>query len=284
MTIHRVINMLLLVAAAISAPLAILAVPRWTAAREINARNAAFANQERTAPIAMLPVCPQPGPALDGFLEQRQSFVPGQPPALWIPVCRVTNAPPTQVTVVSSDRQSWSNCLDRRRLPYVTHFDCALDEPLRFLANPADRRTWARIKSGDREMPSIWITGAPLAWNEDLVSEHRSRLLFWLALFSGAWIVWNSGTRVRVSLAARGIEKRAGCPDVPAGAEFLLHYLLGEHFSSLPGDLGEEYLSKRELGTSKSEADRWYRQQVRLSVTPLLARRFQDFFERILGR
>jgi hypothetical protein len=282
--IKRVISLLLLSAAAILLPAAIFAVPRWTAAHETDARNAALANQERTAHIAALPPCPQPGPELDGFLEQRQSVPPGQPPSLWIPVCRVTEAPPTQVTVVSSDRQSWSTCLERRRIPYATGFDCALDEPLRFLASPGDRRTWARIKAGDRETPSIWISGAPLAWNEKLVAEHRSRLSFWLALLSSLWVVWNSSSRVRLSLAAHRVEKRAGSPDVPAHAEFVLHCLLGGHFTSLPGDLGEEYLSKRGSGARKSEADRWYCQQVFLSVAPLLASRLEALAERISGR
>ncbi len=79
------------------------------------------------------------------------------------------------------------------------------------------------------------------------------------------------GMRTRTAWASRAACHGPDEPELPRGAEFALHWILGASSHSLPGDLGEEYTEKLAAGWRQAEADRWYCEQVFNSVAALMA-------------
>ena len=268
----------MLAAGAVSAALIVL--PRWSAAREQRAREAAFEKADRSGQSGPLLTCPPPGPDLDAFLAGQQGA--GTPSTdLWAPVCRAARTSPLRITVVSTDRDQFSQCRALQRNPWA-RFDCASEEALRFLADPGQKRTWARRWASGGEL--LWMSSAPLAWDGRLVSEHRARLLRWLAMLFIGWTGWRGLRRSRLAAAAHRIERRANGAGLPFDAELALHRMLGERWSSLPGDLGEEYLIRLDAGGSKAEADRWYRGQVARAAFPVAAQALRRAIEGTASR
>ena len=212
-----------------------VAVPRWTAAQAEAGREAALRNETRKAVLATLPVCPYPGPERDAFLQQA-GMVLKDSAELWRPVCRVESWPDGRILVLSATRGDFRACTESSQWRPVNVL-CGLEEPLAFLADSRLRRTWARQESNG----TIWLTSHPLAWNDQLVIEHRE----WMAgsllgLAIAASLLW-CARRARQASGWRQACHRDGDPDLPPHAEFLLHWVLGQRCGSLPGDLSEEY-------------------------------------------
>jgi hypothetical protein len=244
----------------------LIAVPRWTAARAEAGRQAALQDEMRKAISAKLPACPYPGPARDAFLD-RAAMALKEPGELWRPACRVETWPGDRILVVSATRTDFRACTESSQWRPANVL-CGLDEPLAFLADTHSRRTWARRESSG----TIWLSSRPLAWNDQLVIEHRERMaVSLLGLAMAASLLWGA-RRTRQASGWRRACHGDGDPDLPSHAEFLLHWVLGRRFGSLPGDLSEEYAGLLESGLRRTQADRWYRWQVFHSIAPLAAR------------
>jgi hypothetical protein len=248
----------------------LVTVPRWTAAQSEAWRRADFEAAIRRAVPAGLPVCPLPGPERDRFLAARAAAVTGAD-VLWLPVCRVAPLPEHRIFMITTTRTELQDCAAATAVR-PANVTCALEEPLDFLADARAARTWARRDSGT----AIWLTSRPLAWHGFLIAEHRGRLglgFLLIALVCGGWLAVR---RARLAWLARTACHGAGEPEVPVGAELLLHWVLGRRCRSLPGDLSEEYASQIEGGSSIREANRWYRWQVFHSIAPMAARRVES--------
>jgi hypothetical protein len=249
----------------------LIIVPRWTASWEEARRESVFKRTASQSVADALSVCPPAGPELDAFLAASQSRLTRD--QLWVPVCRVMQPSLGKIIVVTRTRSGLAECM-KREMWTPSSLDCALDEPLRYLADPNEGRTWARRQAGGRQSEeAIWMSSQPLAWQDHLVAEHRQFMALFLGMLTAFYFA-----AVRLKLA---IYLRAAChgddePEPPPAAELFLHAVLGRRSRSLPGDLSEEY-GVRLKSEDKRETDRWYRWQVLHSVMPVVARRLESF-------
>lgn len=253
-------------------------VPEWTASFEERHRTALLKETIKHPVSANIPDCPSTGPELDRFLETQQAEI--AQPRLWKPVCQVVEPPLGKVIVVTTKRDELAAC--RESHPWTpANVRCKLDEPLRYLAQPGQPRTWARQQvTGQANQSIIWVTSRSLAWQEQLALEHQIRfcLILFFSVFAtvAIWLTWRWKTALR--LRAAGHEEDA--PHPPKMAELFLHWMVGKRGIALAGDLNQEYALNLENGWPKERADHWYRWQVLHSFWPLLTRRFGHLIER----
>ncbi len=246
------------VASVASAILLVIIVPRWTAALEEARRESVFKRSVSQSVVDALSACPPAGPELDTFLATSQSRLAGD--RLWVPVCRIMH------------RTGLAECMKRDTWT-PSNLDCALDEPLRYLADPNQGRTWARRQAGLRQSDdAIWMSSQPLAWQAHLVAEHRQLLALFLGMLTAFYFV---AVRLRLAIHLRTACHGEDEPETPPAAELFLHAVLGRRSRSLPGDLSEEY-AVRLASENKGETDRWYRWQVLHSVLPVVAQRLES--------
>jgi hypothetical protein len=249
----------------------VMIVPRWTAGWEEARRESVFERTLSQSVADTLSVCPPAGPELDAFLATSQSRLIGD--QLWVPVCSVKQPSLGKIIVVTRTRTGLSEC-KKRDLWTPSSLDCALDEPLRYLADPNEGRTWARRQAGSRQSEeAIWMSSRPLAWQDHLVAEHRQWMTLFLGILTTLYLV---AVRLRLAIHLQAACHGEGEPEPPRGSELFLHAVLGRRSRSLPGDLSEEYAVRLKAG-NKREADRWYRWQVLNSAMPVVARRLECF-------
>jgi len=244
----------------------LLTVPNWTARIAEAQREAAFESRVRSAIPADLPLCPLPGPQRDAFLDKSAAALKNSRD-LWIPVCRIAPLPGKRIVIVAKTRAELSDCMDAT-VYRPDNVICALDEPLDLLGDSKATHTWARRESGE----VIWTTSRSLAWQDHLVFEHRQWMMLAFLLLGAATALVFGAWRLHGAFALRAACHGPGEPDLPRHSELLLHWVLGRNANALPGDLGEEYLSKLEDGLTRKQADLWYRQQVFYSIAPVAAR------------
>jgi hypothetical protein len=140
------------------------------------------------------------------------------------------------------------------------------------LADQRAPRTWARRENGEM----IWMTSRSMAWQEHLISEHRQWMMLGLLLPAAAAFLLFCARRTQYAFSMCAASHGPGEPDVPRNADLLLHWALGRHCHSLPGDLSQEYVGKLANGFSRSDADRWYWWQVFHSIAHVTARRIES--------
>jgi hypothetical protein len=157
---------------------------------------------------------------------------------------------------------------------------CSVSESLQFLADPQARLTWARKEAnGAGGRPVIWITTSPMAWRGQLVAQYRERSVLLTMIGAALLLFWGAGRRLALASELRDALRRPGEANPPRHAELLLFWFLGRRSRSLPGDLGEEYLSMLEKGIAFRIANRWYRWQVFHSIAPLLTGRLRSLID-----
>jgi hypothetical protein len=252
----------------------LIVVPQWTAGKAEAKRETAFQTAIRRVIPEHLPLCPPPGPQRDAFLEQSAMTFKNSHD-LWSPVCRIVRSPSHRILIMAATRGELNGCkLEGVWKP--ANVICVLEEPLSMLADARTPRTWARRES----MDGIWMTSRPMAWQDHLVSEHREWIMLTLVLPATALLVLFGAQRTRQAFVWRAACHGPEEPDVPRHAELLLHYVLGQRCRSLPGDLSEEYALRLQNGSSRREADLWYRWQVFHSIAPVAARRVESALRR----
>jgi hypothetical protein len=247
-------------------PALLMVVPRWTAGKAEARREAAFDLASQRIPDHLVP-CPPSGPERYKLLEQH---LVDNSSDLWIPVCRIAPLPAHRIIVVTTTRAELSDC-NTGIAWKPAQVICALEEPLRFLADSRARRTWARREATD----VIWTTSRAMAWQDHLVWEHRQWMFEALIVPTGIFALLLGVRRTRRAFIWRAACHAPGEPVVPRNAELLLHWLLGQRCRSLPGDLSQEYALKLENGFPRREANLWYRWQIFHSIAPVIARRVE---------
>lgn len=257
---------------------ALVAVPRWTARAATARREATFLSETRSGVSSNLPPCPFAGPSRDAFLE-RSAATLSAAPNLWVPVCRIAPFPVHRILIITTQRAKFQQCAEGI-MSRPANVMCALEEPLVFLADSGARRTWARRESGD----VIWITSRSMAWCDHLVVEHRQWLLLVLLFPAALMLLYFVVRRTWLALSLRAACHGPDDLELPRGAEFLLHWVLGSHRRSLPGDLSEEYSWIVLHGFSRKDADAWYQWQVLHSLAPIAARRVESMLTQGLRR
>ena len=264
-------KMAIVATAAIALSFLVTIVPRWTAGWEEARRDNAFRQTVSQSVVNALPACPPAGPERDAFLATSQSRRAGH--QLWVPVCRVIQPSLGKIIVVTRTRTGLAECMKRDQWT-PSSLDCALDEPLRYLANPYERRTWARRQAGERQSEeAIWMSAGPLAWQDHLVVEHRQLMVLFLGILLAFYF---AAARLRLAIHLRAACHAGDEPVPPPTAELFLHAVLGRRSRSLPGDLSEEYAVRLE-SQDKRSTDRWYRWQVLHSLVPVMSRRLEIF-------
>jgi hypothetical protein len=241
----------------------VFALPRWTASRIEARREAALEAQTLSIP-ANLPLCPFPGPERDAFLA---SAAAQKSSTLWRPVCRIAPLPDRRIVILSASRSELVNCAVTD-VALQERISCVLNEPLRALADSRASRTVAWRE----KRRAIWITSEALAWRDHLIVEQRRFLALTLLTLALAFLAARRTWRTLDWRAACHGHIEADTPRVPRRAEFILLWVLGNRYRSLPGDLSEEFVWKVEHACPIHEANRWYRRQVVRSIAPVSAR------------
>jgi hypothetical protein len=239
-------------------------LPRWAAQREEKNRESLFKAESSQYIAQGLPACPPRGPELDAYLEGAQKKMKGA--ALWRPLCRVPELPVGKITVVIEHRNDFESCANQWT---PSNLHCALSEPITYLADSEQRRTWARREVHDKlNQDIIWISSRPMAWQDWLFVEYQNRIQLGIVSFLGLSLSFALFLRLRFSIQQQRLLRQNGLPMPPRMAELLLLFLATGR-PSMVGDTGEEYCQMIDSGHPKAEADRWYRVQALYSVLPL---------------
>lgn len=186
--------------------------------------------------------------------------------SLWSPLCRVPELPAGKITVVIDRRDDFESCAN----PWTpSNLNCALNEPIPYLADSDQKRTWARREVRDRlNQDIIWITSRPMAWQGWLFVEYQNRIQLGIISFLGIALGFAAFFRLRWSIQQQRLFRQDGLPIPPRLAELTL-LCLAAYRPSMVGDTSEEYYQMIDFGHPKTKADRWYRAQVFRSIFPL---------------
>ncbi|HWS17924.1 MAG TPA: hypothetical protein VN223_07910, partial [Candidatus Elarobacter sp.] len=200
----------------------------------------------------------------DAYLESAQEKIKEVP--LWRPLCRVPELPTGKITVVIDHRSDFESCANRWT---PSNLHCALNEPITYLADSDQKRTWARREVRDRfNQDIIWISSRPVAWQGWLFIEYQYRIQFFALLLTVAtlftWLLY----QLRFTLREQESIREIGQPIPPRIAELILLWVAGDS-RSMPADANEEYSQMIIRGSAKKTADRWYRRQVLCSILPM---------------
>jgi hypothetical protein len=245
-------------------------LPRWAARHEENRRESIFKAQSSQFVATNLPDCPPTGPELDRFLESAQQKA--KETRLWHPVCRVPELPSGKVTVVITRRSELESCANRWT---PSNMHCSLDEPLRYLADPDQKHTWARREVLDKyNRETIWISSRPMAWQGWLFIEYQNRIQFFLVSLLGLLLIILVTFTLRQAIREQHNIHQEGEPKPPRLAELMLLSMATPR-PAMVGDVNQEYSEMLELGYHRKAADQWYRLQVLRSVFPLVMHSFK---------
>lgn len=234
-------------------------VPVWTARWVEEKRQKAL--ERASAEIRPAPICP----ADDTFTEYlQQKHAAFDKDALWKPVCRKAEPPADRAALLFAVEWRYRQCREELSRYPLGRAVCWLDPPVRFLADPQAGRTIARrvVRHPDGEI--IWATTQPLAWGEQLESEHRA----WTVLGVLLMMMICAAHLSRVRWVNAGCLQRELGPATtqpPARLERLLLCVLPPfNYPQEVDDLRESY-GELAAAEGSAAANRWYRWQVRHS-------------------
>jgi hypothetical protein len=247
-------------------------LPRWAAQREEKNRELLFRTESSQYIARDLPDCPPRGPELDSYLKNSQKKFKEAP--LWRPLCRVPDLPGGKITVVITHRDDFESCANKWT---PSNLNCALNEPILYLADSDQKRTWARREVRDKlNQDIVWISSRPMAWQNWLFIEYQNLIQLGIISFLGLSLSFAFFLRLRFSIQQQRIIRQDGLPIPPEMAELLLLFLAVGR-PAMAGDTSEEYCQMIDIGHSKAGADRWYRVQVFRSILPLVWHSAKNF-------
>lgn len=234
-------------------------VPVWTARWVETKRHKAL--EKASTQIQSVPTCP----ADDTFTEYlQQRHVSLAKDALWKPVCRKSGPPADRAALVFSGESRYRQCREELSRYPLGRAVCWLDAPVRFLADPQAKRTIARRAVAHPNGEIIWATTLPLAWHEQLQSEHRAWIVLGVLLMMTIYAAYFSSVRwVRAGSLQRELGPSATQPPVRL-ERLLLCVLPPFNYPQEVDDLRETY-GELAAAEGSAAANRWYRWQVRHS-------------------